>query len=85
MKKEHHNRTLKPADSLPEINLAADNAQLRRITDEINNKKPSRKMNLDRRSKNSERRGESIKTYMGRVRRYTIDRRVAVKDRRKSE
>lgn len=54
----------------------------RRIQDEIASKDPTRKLNLDRRVKNSERRLADDPNYKGPSRRYTIDRRVNLKDRR---
>ena len=44
---------------------------------------PERRMVLDRRAVNSDRRGDYDPGYHGPSRRYTIDRRVNVKDRRK--
>lgn len=55
----------------------------RRIQDAILSKDPSRKLNLDRRSKNSDRRVDSDPNYNGPARRNTIDRRLNLKDRRK--
>lgn len=55
----------------------------RRIQDDIASKDPTRKLNLDRRVKNSDRRLADDPNYKGPSRRYTIDRRVNLKDRRK--
>lgn len=55
----------------------------RRLQDGITSKTPTRKMDLDRR--NGERRSMHETDYKGPSRRYTIDRRVGVKDRRKSD
>jgi len=55
----------------------------RRIQDGITSKTPTRKMNLDRRYKNSERRYLKDSGYKGWARRFTVDRRKTAKDRRK--
>ena len=57
----------------------------RRIQDGISIKKSTRKMNLDRRCENSERRGNGDPNYKGPSRRYTIDRRLKNKDRRNAD
>jgi hypothetical protein len=57
----------------------------RRIQDGIKSKNPSGKMNLNRRRENSERRTNKDSDYKGPSRRFTIDRRVATKDRRKPD
>ena len=54
----------------------------RRLQDNIISKDPGRKLNLDRRVKNSERRADSDPNYNGPARRLTIDRRLNLKDRR---
>jgi len=56
----------------------------RRIQDGITLKNSARKMNLDRRCQNSERRGMGAPNYKGPSRRYTIDRRITSKDRRRA-
>ena len=57
----------------------------RRIQDGIISKSPNRKLNLDRRTVQSERRGNTDPNYKGPSRRYTIDRRLNLKDRREKE
>ncbi len=57
----------------------------RRIQDGISIKKSIRKMNLDRRFENSERRGNGDPSYKGPIRRYNIDRRLSNKDRRNAD
>ena len=57
----------------------------RRIQDGISIKKSHRKMNLDRRCQNSERRGNGDPNYSGPSRRYNIDRRLKNKDRRQPD
>ena len=64
-----------------EINTDNSEPQ-RRIQDGISIKNSTRKMNLDRRVTNSERRGSGDGNYKGPSRRYTIDRRLTNKDRR---
>ncbi len=56
----------------------------RRIQDRVMPKDPVHKLNLDRRVKNSDRRKNSDPNYSGLSRRYTIDRRVNVRDRRQA-
>ena len=57
----------------------------RRLQDSIISKDPGRKLNLDRRVKNRERRADSDPNYNGPARRLTIDRRLNLKDRRNKE
>ena len=57
----------------------------RRLQDSIISKDPGRKLNLDRRTKNSERRADSDPNYNGPARRLIIDRRLNLKDRRDKE
>jgi len=57
----------------------------RRIQDAIISKDPRRKLNLDRRSANSDRRVDTDPHYNGPARRNTIDRRLNIKDRRKKD
>ncbi len=54
----------------------------RRVQDGITSKSHARKMNLNRRHPNSERRGDGEPNYTGPSRRYTIDRRLTTRDRR---
>lgn len=54
----------------------------RRLQDILSKDHPKRKMNLDRRAPKSERRVNTDPHYNGPVRRYTIDRRRNLKDRR---
>jgi len=56
----------------------------RRLQDSITSKTPTRKMNLDRRVQ-SDRRSRHNTDYRGPSRRYTIDRRLNIKDRRKKD
>lgn len=69
-------------DQVAEENTATEETPRRRIQDGITSKNPTRKMNLDRRLKNHERRSNSDSDYKGPSRRYTIDRRQTNKDRR---
>lgn len=59
-----------------------DNKPNRRLEDSIDTNKHIRKMNLDRRKQNHERRAISFSIYKGPARRLTIDRRLKVNDRR---
>jgi len=54
----------------------------RRLQDGIISKDPNRKLNLDRRVKNSDRRVNTEPDYKCPSRRYNIDRRKNLKDRR---
>jgi len=54
----------------------------RRLEDAISSSGIKRKLNLDRRIKRRERRGESDPNYKGITRRFTIDTRANHKDRR---
>jgi hypothetical protein len=80
-KKTVTNTTDKVAE---EINTDQSPPQ-RRIQDGISIKKSTRKMNLDRRCENSERRGNGDPNYTGLSRRYNIDRRLNNKDRRNAD
>ena len=70
-------------DQASEENEAVEDKPHRRIQDAITSKTPTRKMNLDRRYKNSERRCLKDSGYKGWARRFTVDRRKTAKDRRK--
>lgn len=73
-------------DQATEENDTTGTVPHRRIQDGITSKTPTRKMNLDRRGLNRERRSSNNDSdYKGPSRRYTIDRRVNIKDRRKSD
>ena len=54
----------------------------RRLQDTLSKEHPKRKMNLDRRTLGSDRRVKEDPHYKGMARRYTIDRRWILKDRR---
>jgi hypothetical protein len=54
----------------------------RRLQDTLTKDHPKRKMNLDRRAVSSDRRVDANDHYRGKARRYTIDRRLNLKDRR---
>jgi hypothetical protein len=54
----------------------------RRLQDTVHSNNLKRKLNLDRRAVKSERRVSSNHNYNGPVRRYTIDRRINLNDRR---
>jgi len=56
----------------------------RRLQDAIRWKNPTRKMNYDRRLKNNERRSIYYYAHVSSPRRFTIDRRLIMKDRRKT-
>ena len=71
------------SDQVAEENDAVEDKLRRRIQDDITPKTPARKMNLDRRFNNSERRCLKDSAYKGWARRFTIDRRKTAKDRRK--
>jgi len=53
-----------------------------RLQDTVNSNNLKRKLNLDRRAVKSDRRVSSNPSYKGPVRRYTIDRRLNLNDRR---
>jgi len=57
----------------------------RRLQDGLVSKDPNRKFNVDRRTKGSDRRGNSDPSYNGPARRNTIDRRIKLKDRREKD
>ena len=57
----------------------------RRLLDALISKSPSRKFNVDRRTKGSERRVNTDPSYKGPARRNTIDRRLNLKDRREKD
>ncbi len=63
-------------------NHMTETNKLRRAHDNISNKKTVRRLNLDRRLFQRERRMSESFTYKGVPRRYTIDRRVTLGDRR---
>lgn len=54
----------------------------RRLQDTFSKDHPKRKLNLDRRTENSDRRIADNSKYSGPARRNTIDRRSSLKDRR---
>ena len=72
-------------DKATEENDTASSPHERRIQDGKNLKNSTRKMNLDRRCQNGDRRGNGDPNYKGPSRRYTIDRRLTTKDRRKTD
>jgi hypothetical protein len=72
-------------DKVAEENDAAESLPQRRIQDGSTIKNSTRKMNLNRRRLNSDRRKNGDPGYKGPSRRYTIDRRLTTKDRRKTE
>ena len=71
-------------DKTVEESDAAKSLHHRRIADGTAVKNSTRTMNLDRRRQNSDRRGSGDPNYKGLSRRYTIDRRLTTKDRRKT-
>jgi hypothetical protein len=71
-------------DKPEEEHDAATTKLRRRLQDGITSKTATRKMNLDRR-RLSDRRGKYDTDYKGPSRRYTLDRRVSKKDRRKND
>lgn len=75
----------KPTDKTAEESDTDNSVPQRRIKDGISLKKSYRKMNLDRRHEDSERRGKLDPNYTGPCRRYNIDRRLTNKDRRKTD
>ena len=62
--------------------ISKKNGTGRRLEDAITPTGLRRKLNLERRVKRSERRGESDPNYKGKTRRFTIDTRSTKKDRR---
>lgn len=85
-----NNPPLKPGnnsitDQAEEENTDNQAKPRRRIQDGITPKHPGRKMNLDRRLKNNERRSNIETGYKGPSRRFTIDRRLKTKDRRETD
>ena len=81
-KKKKENET---TDKVAEEIYTDESPPQRRIQDGISIKKSTRKMNLDRRCENSERRGNGDPNYKGPSRRYNIDRRLKTKDRRNAD
>jgi hypothetical protein len=57
----------------------------RRLQDTLSKDHPKRKLNLDRRAANSDRRVAEDPNYNGPARRNTIDRRMNLKDRREKD
>lgn len=57
----------------------------RRLQDTFSKDHPKRKLNLDRRVVNSDRRVAEDRNYNGPARRSTIDRRMSLKDRREKD
>ncbi len=57
----------------------------RRLQDTLSKDHPKRKLNLDRRIANSDRRVAEDPNYNGPARRNTIDRRMNLKDRREKD
>jgi len=72
------------ADPVAEENTVLENKHRRRLQDGITSKTATRKMNLDRRIQ-SDRRSRYDTSYKGPSRRFTIDRRSNIKDRRKKD
>ena len=72
-------------DKVTEENNAAKSLPQRRIQDGTTIKNSTRKMNLNRRRPNSDRRRNGEPNHKGPSRRYTIDRRLTTKDRRKTD
>lgn len=68
-----------------EENSSTETKLRRRLQDGITSKNPTRKMNLDRRTQNSERRVNVDSDYAGPARRFTVDRRLKTKDRREKD
>lgn len=73
-----------PTDKLAKESDTDEPVPQRRIKDGISLRKSSRKLNLDRRREDSERRGNRDPNYMGPSRRYNLDRRLTNKDRRQA-
>jgi hypothetical protein len=67
------------------VNHSEDKNAGRRLLDNLVSKDPSRKFNVDRRTKGSDRRRNSDPNYNGPARRNIIDRRVNLKDRREKD
>ena len=76
-------------DSKAADDVGSENSQKkatgRRLKDSIVSKDPLRKLNLDRRAENSDRRIANNPNYNGPARRNTIDRRLNLKDRREKD
>lgn len=72
------------ADTNAEENTVSETKHRRRLQDGITSKTPTRKMNLDRRVQ-SDRRSRHDTNYKGYSRRFTIDRRLNIKERRKKD
>lgn len=87
-------RIVKPkrrAEKVSDDSVKIDNTEVsntvrketnQRLQDTVNSNNLKRKLNLDRRAVKSERRVSSNSGYKGPVRRYTIDRRLNLNDRR---
>ncbi len=81
------NKSSNDSETKDDLSVESSNQENtgRRLQDNIISKDPGRKLNLDRRVKNSERRADSDPNYNGPARRLTIDRRLTLKDRRDKE
>jgi len=74
-------RASERTDTVPETSDTKNDTN-RRLQDTVHSNNLKRKLNLDRRAVKSERRVSSNHNYNGPVRRYTIDRRINLNDRR---
>lgn len=62
-----------------------ENNTNRRAQDTVHSSHLKRKLNLDRRADSNERRVSSTRNYNGPIRRYTVDRRLNLHDRRSKD
>lgn len=78
--------TAEPTNEVHNRNNTSDNTASndphKRLQDSVSASKLKRNLKLDRRATNNERRVSSDPSYKGPVRRYTIDRRMKLHDRR---
>lgn len=86
MKKTKIEPNQSASDSKIEDGISVENSGMknagRRLNDTLTSNNKNRKLNLDRRVVNNERRINTGPNYKGPVRRYTIDRRLNLRDRR---
>ena len=78
----HKGTKINPSGKRMEETATVEPLHNRRVQDGISSKSHARKMNLNRRRPDSERRGDGDHNYNGPSRRYTIYRRLTTRDRR---
>jgi len=82
--KKEPNKSTKDSDIAEDTSVVkSENKDTgRRLKDTVALKNSTRKLNLERRVPSDERRGDTDLRYKGPARRYTVDSRVKLKDRR---